>query len=103
MNRTQEFSSRGQRTLGLTLVLGAVLGALGGAGFGALRGEPGAWAGWGIPIGISIALAVGSFLSKPAGVASPTSWMMEDDAVPIETPARAQDKPQPQRSTNEAA
>ena len=103
MTRAQEPSSQARRAVGIILALGAAFGALVGAGVGAVLGDIGSWIGFGIPVGISIALAVGAFLAEPARVASSTSWMMEDDAIPMEPPAQTQDKREPGRSTTEAA
>jgi hypothetical protein len=105
MSQTQDHGSQAHRAIGVTLALGAVLGAAAGAGVGTLLGDPASWTGLGIPIGISIALAVGSLLSRPTRVARSTSWMMEDDAIPTEVPPQAQSTPQPRphRSTTEAA
>ncbi len=101
MTPNQESSSQGRRAIGISLALGVVLGAAGGAAVGAALGDVASWTGFGIPAGISIALAVGSFLTMPGRVAHPTSWMMEDG--PIEPPARTPEAPAPARSSNEAA
>ena len=100
---TQEYGSQGRRAIVIGLALGAVLGAAAGAGVGAAMGDVASWTSFGIPAGISIALAVGSFVMRPARHAHATSWMMEDDAVPVDPPARTEQAPTPGRSTTEAA
>ena len=103
MIQAQEHGSRGRRALGMCLALGAFFGALAGAGVGAAMRDVGSWTALGVPAGITIALAIGTFIWKPRQAAVPTSWMTgDDDGVPVQPPARVLDK-QPERSDTEAA
>jgi hypothetical protein len=87
MDREYRPSPDSLRIIGLILAAGAASGALAGTAIGLLWGELGHWIVTGIPAGISVALAAGALLSKPAAnlsrpEPSATLWAGAEDDVP---------------------
>ena len=89
MNRYHGPKLEDHRTLGLLIALGAVFGAVAGAAIGAPWADAVHWMGAGVPVGISVGLAIGAVFSKPtrfdppSGASTIPSTGTEDDRAPL--------------------